>query len=100
MACNANQTLMILNKPTMLECYILASIRYEGELHNHTVVHSDASVLPANEVNALKSRSNRIEQYGARHDNYEITYIMHNQQPWANRSDKPCLMTASVLRRR
>ena len=81
MACNANQTLMILDKPTMLERYSLSSIRYESEHHNHTVVHSDASVLPANEVNALKSRSNRIEQYGARHDNYEITYIMHNQQP-------------------
>ena len=91
---------MILDKATMLERYILASIRNEIALHNHTVVHSDASVLPDNEMSALKTRSNHIEQYGARHDNYEITYIMHNQQPWANRSDKPCLVTASVLRRR
>ena len=90
---------MILDKPTMLERNILASIRYESELHSHTVVHSDASVLSDNEVNALKSRSNHIEQYGARHDNYEIAYIMHNQQPRANRSDKPCLLTASVLPR-
>ena len=81
MACNANQTLMILDKPTMLERYSLSSIRYESELHNHTVVHSDASVLPDHEVNALNTRSIHIEQYGARHDNYEITYIMHNQQP-------------------
>ena len=43
-ACNANQTLMILDEPTMLERYILSSIRYESELHNHAVVHSDASV--------------------------------------------------------
>ena len=93
LACNANQTLMILDRPTMLERYILSSIRYESELHNHTVVHSDSSVLPNNEVNALETRSNHIEQYGARPDNYEITYIMHNQQPWANRSDKPCLVT-------
>ncbi|MDE0137825.1 MAG: FAD-dependent oxidoreductase [bacterium] len=93
LACNANQTMMILDKPTMLERYILSSIRYESELHNHTVVHSDFTVLPDNEVRPLKTRSNHIEQYGARPDNYEITYIMHNQQPWANQSDKPCLVT-------
>ena len=93
LACNANQTLMMLDKPTALERYLLSSIRYESELHNHTVVHSDASVLPDNEVKPLTTRSNHIEQYGARPDNYEITYIMHNQQPWANRSDKPCLVT-------
>ena len=92
-ACNANQTLMILDRPTFLERYILSSIRYESELHNHTVVHSDSSVLPDNEVKPLETRSNHIEQYGARPDNYEITYIMHNQQPWVNRSDKPCLVT-------
>ena len=93
LACNANQALMILDRPTMLERYILSSIRYESELHNHTVAHSDSSVLPDNEVKALATRSNHIEQYGARPDNYEITYIMHNQQPWAGRSDKPCLVT-------
>ena len=92
-ACNANQTLMILDRPTFLERYILSSIRYESELHNHTVVHSDASVLPDNEASPLTTRSNHIEQYGARPDNYEITYIMHNQQPWALRSDRPCLVT-------
>ena len=96
-ACNANQTLMILDNPTMLERYILSSIRYESELHNHTVVHSDASVLPDNAVKPLTTRSNHIEQYGARPDNYEITYIMHNQQPWANRSDKPCLVTYNPI---
>ena len=96
-ACNANQTLMILGKPTMLERCILSSIRYESELHNHTVVHSDASVLPDNEVKPLQTRSNHIEQYGARPDNYEITYIMHNQQPWANQSDKPCLVTYNPI---
>ena len=56
------------------------------------VVHSDASVLPDNEVKPLSTRSNHIQQYGSRPDNYEITYIMHNQQPWADRSDKPCLV--------
>ena len=99
LACNANQTLMILDKPTMLERYILSSIRYESELHNHTVVHSDSSVLPDNEVRPLETRSNHIEQYGARPDNYEITYIMHNQQPWANQSDKPCLVTYNPISR-
>ena len=96
-ACNANQTLMILDKPTLLERYILSSIRYESELHNHTVVHSDAAVLPDNAVMPLETRSNHIEQYGARPDNYEITYIMHNQQPWANHSDKPCLVTYNPI---
>ena len=98
-ACNANQTLMILDRPTLLERYILSSVRYESELHNHTVVHSDASVLPDNEVRPLATRSNHIEQYGARPDNYEITYIMHNQQPWAGASDKPCLVTYNPITR-
>ena len=93
LACNANQTLMILDKPTILERYILSSVRYESELHNHTIVHSDSSILPDSEVRPLTTRSNHIEQYGARPDNYEITYIMHNQQPWVSRSDKPCLVT-------
>ena len=96
-ATNANQTLMMLEKPTFIERYILSSIRYESELHNHTVVHSDSSVLPDNEVKPLTTRSNHIEQYGARPDNYEITYIMHNQQPWANRSDRPCLVTYNPI---
>ena len=96
-ACNANQTLMILDKPTSLERHLLSSIRYESELHNHTLVHSDSSVLPDNEVKPLTTRSNHIEQYGARPDNYEITYIMHNQQPWANSSDKPCLVTYNPI---
>ena len=99
LACNANQTMMILDKPTMLERYILSSIRYESELHNHAVVHSDSSVLPDNEVRPLTTRSNHIEQYGARPDNYEITYIMHNQQPWVQRSDKPCLVTYNPISR-
>ena len=96
-ACNANQTLMILDKPTLLERYTLSSIRYESELHNHTLVHSDSSVLPDNEARPLETRSNHIEQYGMRPDNYEITYIMHNQQPWVNRSDKPCLVTYNPI---
>ncbi len=96
-ACNANQTLMMLYEPTYLETSILSSIRYESELHNHTIVHSDASVLPDSDVKALDTRSNHIEQYGARPDNYEITYIMHNQQPWAKRSDKPCLVTYNAI---
>ena len=83
-ACNANQTLMMLDRPTLLERHLLSSIRYDSELHNHAIVHSDSSVLPDNEVKPLTTRSNHIEQYGARPDNYEITYIMHNQQPWAN----------------
>ena len=98
-ASNANQTLMMLDSPSFLERYILSSVRYESELHNHTIVHSDSSVLPDNEVKPLETRSNHIEQYGARPDNYEITYIMHNQQPWVNKSDKPCLVTYNPISR-
>ena len=98
-ACNANQTLMLVDRPTRLEGWLLSSIRYESELHNHTVVHSDASVLPDNDAKPLSTRSNHIEQYGARPDNYEITYIMHNQQPWASSSDKPCLVTYNPISR-
>ncbi len=98
-ACNANQTLMILDQPTFLEGWLLSSIRYESELHNHTIVHADGSILPDNPVRPLATRSNHIEQYGARPDNYEITYIMHNQQPWAKQSDKPCLVTYNPVSR-
>ena len=93
LACNANHTLMLIDEPTFLERYILSSVRYDVDLHHNAVVHSDSSVLPDNEMKPLSTRSNYIEQYGDRPDNYEITYIMHNQQPWANRSDKPCLVT-------
>ena len=96
-AANANQTLMMLDKPTALETFLLSSIRYESELHNHALVHSDASVLPDDEVEALATRSNHISQYGARPDNYEITYIMHNQQPWAHPSERPCLVTYNPI---
>ena len=96
-ACNANHTLMLIDKPTFLERYILSSVRYDMDLHHNAVVHHDSSVLPDNEVKPLSTRSNHIEQYGDRPDNYEITYIMHNQQPWANRSDKPCLVTYNAV---
>ena len=98
-ACNANQTLMTLDKPGFFETWLLSSIRYESELHNHAIVHSDDSLLPENEAKPLDTRSNHIEQYAARPDNYEITYIMHNQQPWAKRSDKPCLVTYNAISR-
>jgi predicted NAD/FAD-binding protein len=98
-ACNANQTMMILDTPSFMETFLLSSIRYESELHNHTIVHHDASVLPADGPRPLTTKSNHIEQYGARPDNYEITYIMHNQQPWAKESDKPCLVTYNAISR-
>jgi predicted NAD/FAD-binding protein len=92
-ACNANQALMMLDRPTRFETMLLSSVRYESELHNHAVVHSDGSVLPNDATRPLETRSTYVEHYGSRPDNYEITYIMHNQQPWAKRSDKPCLVT-------
>ena len=96
-ACNANQTVEILDNPTRLERYILSSVRYDDSIHNRAVVHSDASVLPDNAARPLTSRTNHVEQYGVKPDNYEITYIMHNQQPWAQKSDKPCLVTYNPI---
>lgn len=98
LACNANQALMLLEQPSFLELAILSAVRYESELHNHAIVHTDAAVLPDNGTRPLATRSNYIEQYGSRPDNYEITYIMHNQQPWAKHSDKPCLVTYNPKR--
>jgi predicted NAD/FAD-binding protein len=97
LACNANQALMMLDRPTAFERRVLGSVRYESELHNHAVVHTDASVLPKDETHALETRSNFILHYGSRPDNYEITYIMHNQQPWAKASDRPCLVTYNPI---
>ena len=93
LACNGNHALEMLDKPSRLERYILSSLRYDTDLHHRAIVHFDSSVLPDNEVKALSTRSNHIEQYGSSPDNYEITYIMHNQQPWVHGSDKPCLVT-------
>ena len=98
LACNANQALMMLDRPSRAETMVLSSVRYESELHNHAVVHSDASVLSQDGTRPLETRSNYIQHYGARPDNYEITYIMHNQQPWAKTSDKPCLVTYNPTR--
>jgi predicted NAD/FAD-binding protein len=99
LACNANQALMMLAEPSKTERWLLGAIRYESELHNHAVVHTDASVLPKDDTHALETRSNFILHYGARPDNYEITYIMHNQQPWAKASDRPCLVTYNPIQK-
>ena len=39
LACNANQSLMVLDRPSARERWLLGSVRYESELHNHAVVH-------------------------------------------------------------
>ena len=97
LACNANQSLALLDNPTRLERYILSSIRYDTELHHNAVVHADSSVLPDDAIKALETRSNYIQHYGEKPDNYQITYIMHNQQPWAHGSDKPLLVTYNAV---
>ena len=90
LACNANQALLMLAEPSAGERVVLGAVRYESELHNHAVVHTDAAVLPDDDTKPLETRSNWVMHYGSRPDNYEITYIMHNQQPWAKSSDRPC----------
>ncbi|GAA2511970.1 FAD-dependent oxidoreductase [Streptomyces gobitricini] len=93
MACNANQALPLLDRPSALERRLLGAVRYNSELHHHAVVHYDPSVLPEDDTDVLRTRSTFVRQYGSRPDNYEITYLMHNQQPWARDSDRPLLVT-------
>ncbi|MBT2420337.1 FAD-dependent oxidoreductase [Streptomyces sp. ISL-22] len=94
MACNANQSLLALDRPSAWERALLGRVRYNSELHNHAVVHGDTSVLPADAADEmLATRSNFIRQYGTRPDNYEITYLMHNQQPWIREAGRHCLVT-------
>lgn len=99
LACNANQALMLLADPTNGERRALGRVRYESELHNHAIVHTDGSILPDDATKIVDTRSNYVLHYGARPDNYEITYIMHNQQPWAKRSDRPCLVTYNPVQK-
>jgi predicted NAD/FAD-binding protein len=93
LACNANHALTMLAEPSRRERWVLGRVRYETDLHSHAVVHTDASVLPDDDTRVLETRSTFVRHYGARPDNYEITYLMHNQQPWAKSSDVPCLVT-------
>ncbi|GAA2636599.1 NAD(P)-binding protein [Actinomadura fulvescens] len=60
------------------------------------VVHTDASVLPDDATHALRHRSNFVRRHGPRPDDYEITYIMHNQQPWAATGGLRCLVTYNL----
>ncbi|HEX4336569.1 MAG TPA: FAD-dependent oxidoreductase [Polyangiaceae bacterium] len=99
LTCNANQALMMLADPTSSERRALGRVRYESELHNHAIVHTDGSILPDDATKIVDTRSNYVLHYGARPDNYEITYLMHNQQPWAKRSDKPCLVTYNPIQK-
>jgi predicted NAD/FAD-binding protein len=90
LACTADRALSLLQTPSRTERWLLGRVRYDGSLHDNAVVHTDSTVLPAGEPT---QRSNVIRQWGEAPDNYQITYVMHNQQPWARASDRPCLVT-------
>ncbi|MEU7103962.1 FAD-dependent oxidoreductase [Streptomyces stramineus] len=98
LACNANQALALLDRPTALERRLLGGVRYSSELHHDAVAHHDDSILPRDATDVLGSRSTFVRHYGPRPDNYEVTYVMHNQQPWARASDRPCLVTYNLER--
>ncbi|MCW2542417.1 MAG: Amine oxidase [Frankiales bacterium] len=93
LACNANHALAALARPSLRERIVLGSVRYESSAHGDAIVHTDGSVLPDNATRPMTTRSTYVRHVGERPDDYEITYIMHNQQPWAKRSDRPCLVT-------
>jgi predicted NAD/FAD-binding protein len=92
-ACNANDSLAVLDEPTLAERLILGRVRYDRTIHEHAVVHTDGSVLPDDAMQISQTRTTYVLHHGDRPDNYEVTYIMHNQQPWAHGSDRPCLVT-------
>lgn len=43
-----------------MERWFLSSIRYESELNNHADVHSDASVLPDNELRSIAAEARKV----------------------------------------
>ncbi|MFI1401138.1 FAD-dependent oxidoreductase [Streptomyces sp. NPDC020681] len=97
LACNANHALRLLEQPSRAEHALLGRMRYENTIHDHAVVHTDGSVLPVDEMKVSETRSTYVLHHGSASDNYEITYIMHNQQPWAHSSDRPCLVTCNAV---
>lgn len=92
-ACPADQALALLDAPSRRERLVLGAVRYDDSLHGLAVAHTDGSVLPDDPTRALETRSTFVRRCGARPDDYEVTYIMHNQQPWARASGVPCLVT-------
>ncbi|GHF53279.1 amine oxidase [Streptomyces mashuensis] len=101
LACNANHALALLQRPTALERGLLGAVRYEAGLHGEAVVHTDASLLPDDELDVSGTRSTFVRHAGGPHDrpdDYEITYIMHNQQPWGDGAASPCLVTYNAHR--
>lgn len=98
LACNANHALGMLANPSIAERHVLGRVRYESTVHDPAIVHTDGSVLPDDATRPSGMRSTFVRHYGDRPDNYEVTYIMHNQQPWAKRSDRPCLVTYNPAR--
>ncbi|MBP2400931.1 FAD-dependent oxidoreductase [Streptomyces syringium] len=98
LACNANHALALLQPPGAMERRVLGAVRYESDLHRDAVVHTDASLLPDDHLHVSGTRSTFVRHFGDRPDNYEITYIMHNQQPWGDGAVSPCLVTYNARR--
>ena len=69
-ACNANQTLMILDEPTRLESWLLSSIRCESTLHNQTIksemeVGRPSSVIGGTRIQPRRMPSPHPDRHGA-----------------------------------
>jgi len=90
LACNADHALRLLSEPSRAERAILGRVRYETAVHGDVVVHTDATVLPDDQAVAA-GRSTVVRQYGAAADNYEVTYVLNNLQPWLDGT--ACLAT-------
>ena len=93
-ACNANQTLAMLDEPTFLERYVLSSstLRRLAPRPRGCPLRRLRCCLTTRR-SRWKRGATTSSSTARSLDNYEITYIMHNQQPWAGGSDKPCLVT-------
>ncbi|GHE43599.1 amine oxidase [Streptomyces longispororuber] len=98
LACNANHALALLARPTRRERRLLGAVRYDAGLHGTAVAHTDDSLLPDDALRVRETRSTYVRHYGSAPDNYEITYVMHNQQPWGDGPASPRLVTYNAQR--
>ncbi|GAB3665582.1 hypothetical protein GCM10027589_30260 [Actinocorallia lasiicapitis] len=88
-ACGADEALALLPDASLAERMLLGAVRYDDAIHGEAVVHTDRSVVP--DTACLAERSTYVDRRTS--GGYEITYLMHNQQPWTADRHRPWLVT-------
>ena len=82
-ACHADQALLLLNDPELLEIKLLEPFRYQK---NRAVLHSDSSVMPRTK-RAWSSWNYRLEYDHQQSVSPSTTYYMNSLQPLAGKRD-------------